>query len=215
MIEQENVTYDDLVILPLEETRQIANTIKSIEFFMKLLSRTKRWAFVSKIDDDSFLDVDAFYHRFLQESMDVDPGDPTSTTEVHRHAMIGTRLHNFGVDYAGGQFYTLPRVTLELLVKTYIDEPVTQYDEDVLNGILLQKAGAQWRLVEMDHAMAFDFAPHGNSPLAKADENLTLWSHGVRPDAIILHKMKDDEMYLKVANLWSDGKLNLRQSETS
>jgi len=207
LIEHENATYGDLIVLPLEETKTIAKTIKPLEFFKSLLKQERRWKFVSKIDDDSYLDVNAFDKQFLAMWLDME-AHFKGEVRINR-TMIGKKVNQHGLDYAGGQFYTMSWDLLELLARLYTNNPTDKYDEDALNGILLKDAGVEWQLIELDGTMAFDLVPHGSSPLAKDGEDLTGWSHAVGPNAINPHKIKDDEMYLKVASLWDEAGLHL------
>ena len=84
LIRHENATYGDLIILShLEETAHIANTIKTVELFRYLVESGFHWDFVSKLDDDSFLDVFTFYHSFILPRLD---------TRSHNRIIIGRRL---------------------------------------------------------------------------------------------------------------------------
>lgn len=72
LIQAENETYGDIIMLPnVFEGKREANSIKPMEFFSYLVNTTAQpWRFVSKVDDDSFLDARAFWNKFLQPVMD-------------------------------------------------------------------------------------------------------------------------------------------------
>jgi hypothetical protein len=67
VIAAESEAYGDIIILPhLEENHYVANHAKSIEFFKWLAAQGHDWQFVSKIDDDCFVDPFAFWTEYLK-----------------------------------------------------------------------------------------------------------------------------------------------------
>ncbi|KAK9384934.1 hypothetical protein V1515DRAFT_609949 [Lipomyces mesembrius] len=188
LIRHENATYGDIIVLShLNETAHIANTIKSMELFRYLVESGFHWQFVSKLDDDSFLDVSTFYRSFILPILD---------TRSHDLIIIGRRLtyRKPHFDYPGGQFYTLTWEMTTRLVHLYTLEPIADEHEDVLVGRLLDEAGVSWELVELDNPTAFDYDEKNTDVLANR--------HAVLAGAINPHKMKDDETYLKVAAMY-------------
>lgn len=199
LIKHENDTYGDLIVLEeLEESAEVANTIKSIEFLKHLVAGSQAsgaeipWKFVSKIDDDSFLSADRFYQDFLLPRM-AHHTDPPNGTLVARRLTRSDR--NFSTP--GGQFYTLSWDLVRLVAETHTKTPINDLAEDVLIGRLLYDAGAQFNFVELDDRQAFDVTDDLNR-LSKALEDLgPMDSAAINP-----HKMKDDETYLRVAQLF-------------
>lgn len=90
LIQHENATHGDITMLPhLNETAQVANTVKSNEFFRFLASCENSWEFVSKIDDDSYLDTREFSEEFIK---------PLLENPQPKRTMIGRRLYHHDPD---------------------------------------------------------------------------------------------------------------------
>lgn len=200
LIKHENNTYGDLIVLgELEESAEVANTIKSVEFFKHLVAGSKApgvetpWKFVSKIDDDSFLEAERFYQKFLLPRLDQQHAADTNGTLIARRLTRNDR--NFSTP--GGQFYTLSWELVRVVAEAHVRNPISDMPEDVLVGRLLHDAGARFDFVELDDSQAFDVTDDGNR-LGKGKEELgPMDAAAVNP-----HKMKDDETYLRVAKLF-------------
>ena len=137
-VAQENATYGDLIVLPhLEESAGIANAIKSVEFFKYLTQQNQRWQFICKLDDDSFINVPAFYSDFLAPLINNAGGSNNLRT------IIARELEKDGFKYPGGQFYTMTWDLVELLAKLHRQKPISNEHEDVLVGRLLHEAQEQ------------------------------------------------------------------------
>lgn len=198
LIKHENDTYGDLILLEdLEESAKLANTIKSVELFKHLVARSEPtgaatpWKFVSKIDDDSFLSAERFYQEFLQPR--------TDAHAAHNATLIARRLtrndRNFSTP--GGQFYTLSWDLVRLVAETQTAKEISDLPEDVLIGRLLHDAEAKFDFVELDDSRAFDVTDDLHK-LSKEGEDLG----AIDGAAVNPHKMKDDETYLRVAQLF-------------
>ena len=199
LISHENDTYGDLIVLEeLEESREVANTIKIVEFLKRLVAESKApgaappWKFVSKIDDDSFLSAECFYQEFLLPRIHQRHPDVDGTLIARR--LIRTD-RNFSTP--GGQFYTLSWDLARLVAETHARNPIVDLPEDVLIGRLLYEAEAKFDFVELDDSQAFDVTDDLKR-LGKANEDLG----PIDGAAINPHKMKDDETYLRVAGLF-------------
>ncbi|KAF2419040.1 hypothetical protein EJ08DRAFT_576417, partial [Tothia fuscella] len=211
VIEHENSTYGDIIILPhLEETAKVANSIKTVEFFKYLSKQGKRWDFVSKIDEDSFLDPNAYYREYLAPLLD------RKTPASQMRTMIGREMHwpNAEWSWMGGQFYTLTWDLVELLARLHDKDPIDDNGEDELNGRLLFNAKEHWEWVNTPNKVAFDIYANEGSDIngehtawAPAGADLDAFSHGVGPGAINPHKMKEDQEYLDVAACYGKGGL--------
>lgn len=212
IIEAENKTYGDIIQLShLEETAHIANTVKSVEFFKYLAGTTMRtktqprvsleaqigdYEFVSKIDDDSFLDARSFFRNYLR---------PLKT----KHRTIFARTvdkPNFNAP--GGQFYTLTSDLVLLLADLHTENPIDDEDEDVLVGRLLYEAQQNWTHIDLPNPIAFDYEDtdlqESGKAFAAPDADLSGWRHAVGPESINPHKMRDDDTYIKVAACFNE-----------
>jgi len=204
IIDAENATYGDIVQLEhLEENGHVANTIKTIEFF-KYLTRTRtsvglqtgNWKWVTKIDDDSFLDARTFHRDYLK------PLDDAKRT------IIARTIHQPNFTVPGGQFYTLSSDVVSLLAELQTETPILDEPEDVLVGRLLYDANEDWTHIDLPNHIAFDYEDtqlrEKGKALAADDADLSGWNHAVGPDAINPHKMRDDETYIKVASCFDE-----------
>lgn len=202
VIATENATFGDIIQLAhLNEDRLTANTIKSVEFFKYVIDRTaNRWQFISKIDDDSFLDVPRFYQQYLRPLLSA---DQTSLMPFADHVAIGRTLSRENFTYPGGQFYTLTKDTVRVLAEQHAANPINNLDEDVLIGKLLHDSGVQWTHVDLPNNIAFDYQAKDlksqGQAFAKEDADLSGWAHAIGPQSINPHKMRDTEVYLQVA----------------
>lgn len=215
LIKYENDTHGDLIVLEdLEEIPRIAKTIKVVAFWKYMLERiqasvaeTPPWKFVSKIDDDSFVDAERFYREFLRPRInrhDAAADDVNGT-------LIARRLEHSQRNYSipGGQFYTLSWDLVRLIVEMQTRDPITDLPEDVLVGRLLYDAGARFEWVELDDTRAFDVTDN-LTRLSKARDDLGAMDAA----AINPHRMKDDELYLRVAGLFGkDGFVGYPEGE--
>jgi len=196
VIKQENDTYGDMIMLESPgDDGEFARTLKPFEMFKYLKSHAansgKSWNFISKIDDDSFLDAGTFRNEFLL------PLQSSERTIISRVVQYG-RPHAF----PGGQFYTLTWDLVELVADLYENTSwnLTQamYDvpgkrlakrhEDFMVADLLIEAGERFEYAELGDERAFDILVQGN----------------VTEKAINPHKMKTDEQYLWVAAMYDE-----------
>jgi beta-1,3-galactosyltransferase 1 len=210
LVEAENATYGDIVVLRyLEESSAISNSIKTIEFFKWLTAQSRRYLFVSKVDDDSFINAREFYDSYLAPRMEILAGSKQLKASAHRTA-LGRRLSIEDFDYPGGQFYTITWDLLELLVKLQQRLNVTNLPEDVLIGHLLREGNEKWNLVELSNPVAFDYSDEDiqqGSAWAANSNKQEDWIHAVGPKAINPHRMKEDITYLRVSDCFDEGGL--------
>jgi hypothetical protein len=186
VIQHENKTFGDIIMLShLEETNHLANTIKSVECLKHIVHSGQKWQFVSKMDDDSFVALPTFYHHYLERLLLED-------TATVGHTVIGRRLQGERpYPYPGGQFYTLSWETINAIVKQYETYPVSDEDEDVLIGRLLNEAGQTFDVTVLENPVAFDYDAENGDKWA--------WSHNITEESINPHRLKDDLLYLEVA----------------
>jgi beta-1,3-galactosyltransferase 1 len=198
LIRHENETYGDLIMLPgLEESAQVATTIKQFEFFKYLAEHGSSWDFVSKLDDDSFLDAQSFYRTFLL---------PRLATLNHDRIIIGRLMTHSDPEYiyAGGQFFTLSWEMVTLVARLYTLNPIKDEIDDVLLGRLLYEANERFEFITLDNQRAFDYE--------EENDDVSAWSHKVMEGAINPHRLKDDETYLRIAAMYDSNGLKSNYS---
>jgi hypothetical protein len=231
-IQRENATYGDLIVLGhLEETAEVANSVKSIEFLKYLVNMGEKYEFVSKVDDDSFLDAWQFYKEYLRPILNEEEGATHKDKKAGKsmngvsgtqslfevddgpRSIIGKRtketIYNFA--YPGGQFYTLSWDMAQLLAKAHDKNPFSRERyEDVLIGRLLFSTKEEWYFTEVDNVAAFDFTFSDESRKqqqnvwAQEDDDFEEYEHAIGPGSINPHRLKDEHLFLKVAACWDE-----------
>lgn len=204
LIAAENATYGDIIVLSdLKEDAHTANTIKSIEFLKHITSSGARYDFVTKLDDDSYLDAHTFFKFYLQPRIAFDEHKTVSEASAMNRTIIARTLRRSTWTYPGGQFYTMTWDMAILLSTLHSKHPIDDEHEDVLIGRLLHEAGEEWQHTDLPNEVAFDFAEKDlrgdGTAFAREGADLKSWKHAVGRGAVNPHKMKGDESYLKVA----------------
>lgn len=210
IIAAENATHGDIIILPnLEENGHTANTVKSIEFFKHITSGETRYDFVSKLDDDSYLDAHTFFKNYLQPRIAFDEHKTVSETSAMNRTIIARTLRRSTWTYPGGQFYTMTWDIVSLVSQLHAKHPIVDEDEDVLIGRLLHEAGEEWHHTDLPNEVAFDFKEKDlrgdGTAFAKDGADLKGWRHAVGRGSVNPHKMKGDEEFLRVAACFDEG----------
>ncbi|KAK4937712.1 hypothetical protein LTR10_021722 [Elasticomyces elasticus] len=165
-------------------------TIKPIEFMKYLVDTGPMWKFVSKVDDDSFVNLGTFYDMYILPRL----GNGSFNDRV---AIARVYTHPGPIyDYPQGGFYTFSWELVRTLVRLHKENPIQGEHEDVLNGRLLYEAFEDFEFRILDHPLAFDY-DEGN-------EDVSAWAHRVTKDAIYVHNLKEDETYLKVASMFDE-----------
>lgn len=213
LIQAENETYGDLVMLEqLKDTKETATSIKPFEWFNYIVSQGESWEFVTKMDEDSFIDAKTFYNKWL-EPMRSGP-EPPSGTLIAR--TLGPHSQ-YNFKWPGGQFLTLTYDLVKVLSDFYTEHGVPNglRDDDVLVAYYLDQSGVNYTFTDMPSNIAFDWnrdprlKEGEDSAWAKEGTDLMAWSHPVGEGAINPHKMKDDFDYLKVAACFDEDGLKL------
>ena len=185
LIEAENATYGDLIMLShLSDSKELGMKTKELDFFQWLVQSGMRWRYVSKLDDDSYLDATGFYKRLL---------GPLLMREPDGNTMIARQLywHNPEFAYPGGQFYTLSWPLIEALAAAYTTKPVRDDYADLVIGRLLHDDNVEFDFIQMGNSVAFDFdAKNGDKDS---------WSHSITEGSLNPHQLKDNEIFLQVA----------------
>jgi hypothetical protein len=201
-VQQENDTYGDIIMLPHEhETHWWANSVKTMEALQWLVERKMKYDFVTKMDEDSWVDVKAFWRWWLEPRMRraKEEGKGASGTYIGRSLQ-----HDYPFRYASGQFYTMSWDLVEVTTKQYMADPITDEHEDVLTGKLMYEAKYLYNLTVLPLRVAFDYyddqARGDGTAWAPEDQDVddSLY-HGIAPGSVNPHQLKDDESYLRVA----------------
>ncbi|KIW01494.1 uncharacterized protein PV09_06974 [Verruconis gallopava] len=208
-IEKENATFGDLIILDHEHEDHLwANRVKTMEFFKYLGAKYDHanWTFVSKMDEDSWIDAKHFWKDWLEPR--IENNNVTGT-------YIGRPIKNWAKwDYMSGQFYTLSRDMVKLLAKLHEENYIADEHEDVLVARLMAEAGIEYTLTEMSTQVAFDYyddkARGDGTAWAPEDQDLNVLGHAMAPGALNPHMLKEDETYLRVAACYDKNGLKLR-----
>jgi hypothetical protein len=216
----ENATFGDIIMLDhIDESARTANTIKSVEFLKHLTTQPQKYSFVTKLDDDSFLDSKTFYEEYLHPRIIATP-QPSSDLETPssspmNRTIFARTLHRGKYSYPGGQFYTMTWDLVSLLAKLHTENPITDEHEDVMVGRLLFEAGEAWEHIDLPNPVSFDYGDKGainGSAWAAEGADLEKWVHPVGQGAINPHKMRDDATYLSVAACYDERGLKQRLS---
>jgi hypothetical protein len=202
LIEQENATYGDLIMLHHEhESWEWAHTVKPMEALTHVVAQGKPYIFVSKMDEDSWLDAKTFYKVWLKPRIRSDEADGL---------YIGRKLqHDYPFKYASGQFYTLSWDVVTHLVDFWADNPINDEHEDVLIARLLYEAGVQYNLTVLPLRASFVYEEgqgRGDGtafahPLQFVDDNLY---HGISAGSVNPGQLQDDETYLQVTACYDE-----------
>jgi beta-1,3-galactosyltransferase 1 len=186
LLEAENATYGDLIMLSHRiDSKELGMKTKELDFFQWLARSGMSWKYVSKLDDDSYLDATGFYNRFI---------DPRLRNSQEDHVLIARELWSNSdtkFRFPGGQFYTVSWSLVEALAAGYNDSLVRDDNADLRIGRILFDDEVAFEFVPMDNSVAFDF-----------DENngdKTAWSHNITEGSLNPHQLKDNAVFLRAA----------------
>ena len=190
-LQAENDTYGDLIRLDgLPEDRYTANTIKTMEFITALTTGKfpgippgKRYDWVSKVDDDTFLDPNAFHAEFLAQQ------------PVNEMTLVGMLYEGWqsgrNYSYPSGRFYTLSWPLAAKLGSLYAANPIVNEHEDALVGRILYEGNQDYNFIGFPYERAPNLGDGGPNNVAF-----------INATTYIMHNMKEDEEYLQVASLF-------------
>ena len=192
LIDAENKTHGDIWMLDDfgPETSKSANTDKNLYFFAQMAehqgTRTRRYDFVSKVDDDIWFNVPPYYDTFMAPRL---PGgsqhDPDALTWIGR-PMHWDREYVF----ASGRIYTVSWPLLELLVEKWRANPTTTYSEDQLMGHYLFEERIPHEFVVMELEQAWDI---GLESIVDG-----------KNDTMVIHSIKHDDRLLELSSMFDD-----------
>lgn len=205
VIAAENATHGDIIVLShLKEDARIANSIKSIEFLKYLtIASNTTYDFVTKLDDDSYLDAHTFWKNYLEPRIAFDAHKTHAESSALNRTIIARTLRRSTWTYPGGQFYTMTWDLAILLSQLHTKHPINDEHEDVLVGRLLHEAGVEWQHSDLPNEIAFDYEEKDirgdGTAFARDGADLKGWRHAVGRGSVNPHKMKGDGEFLKVA----------------
>ena len=199
LIAKENNTYGDIIRLEgLDPSPQVSNRIKAMELIKLIVSNARRgigetYEWVSKIDDDAFLEADTFYSQYLNTN------HSNNCTLISRTG----RTPEYGqFDWPAGAFYTLSWGLAERIAQLQTEHPILDTPEDVLVGKHLFEANVDFDFINLPVEQMFDLRVEGANVPAKISRK-----------AMLMHMIKDDELYLRVANLFDEDGYSGQQIE--
>ena len=200
LIQKENETHGDIITLKnLDPRPSMATMIKPEELFKYLVTSGEKYAWVSKLDDDAFLLADTFNTEFLSS---ITTTSSTSTTLKNNNpsTLIAVKTRNptySEFDWPGGAFYTLSWPLIEQIV-TIHESPAGQADittpEDVRIGKYLYDAKVDFDYIDLQNER--------NETLIEIPVSGARLPHKITKRAIVVHFLKSDETYLRVAGLF-------------
>ena len=169
---------------------------------MKQLVRSGRsYDFYSKMDDDSFIAAKPFFDLMIAPRLN-------GTLDAERRIIGRLRRAKAGKDndeetsYPQGGFYTISWDLVLALVDAHSRFPLTDLDEDVLIGRLLELDNVRWNLTKLPEPVSFEWDSkdtRDNTCWAKEGSNQRAWSHALGERAMHVHSLKTEEDFWKVA----------------
>lgn len=190
VLQAENDTYGDLIQLDgLPEDRYTANTIKTMEFITALttgrlngIPKGKRYDWVSKVDDDTFLDPNAFHAEFLAQE------------PVEEKTLVGMLYEGWqsgrNYSYPSGRFYTLSWPLATTLGALYVAHPIVNEHEDALIGRILYEGHQEYNFIGFPYERSPEIGQGGG------------YDASINATTYIMHGLKQSEQYLQVASLF-------------
>ena len=200
LIQKENETYGDIIKLKnLDPRPSTANKIKALELFKYLVTSGQQYAWVSKLDDDAFLLADTFYTEYLS-TITTTYSTSRMLENKNMSTLIAAKQRNptySEFDWPSGAFYTLSWPLIEQIV-TIHDSPAGQDDittpEDVRLGKYLYDAKTDFDFIEVQNER--------KETLIEIPVPEARLPHKITKRAIVVHFLKSDETYLRVAGLF-------------
>ena len=207
LIEAENATYGDIWAMEdfKDENYKTANRVKNMEYFSYMakqqeLGRIRKYDFVSKVDDDNWLNIPVYKESFITPRL---PGG--EKYQPGEFTMIA-RPFAWGMDYVcpAGRLYTVSWPLVEYYARKYAAHSERSHKdpptEDQLMGWYLQedKLDLEWAVMEYEQAydVGVEYVVTNNT------------------DTMMAHSIKSDQQMLEIGGLFDDnGKWNGKKLE--
>lgn len=204
----ENRTFGDMIVLDhLQEDDVTANTVKTIELYKWLIERGHRYEFVSKMDTDLFFNARGFWDRYLSPLLANKTGTPEAIVD---RTIIGELYYSERHDlvFPHGAMYTATWDMVELL-SSLQDRFNVVTGEDMAVAMLMLKGREVANMINFKGTEKFDY-DHGDSrgdgtAWARKKTHPNATRHAIYgKDAIAVHQLKDEAMFLKVASCFDE-----------
>ncbi|MCJ1278709.1 hypothetical protein MMC21_006526 [Puttea exsequens] len=202
VIQKENATYGDILVLDgIEEDSQwTATHTKPLELLKVVAQggwKGRKYDFVSKVDEDSWIEAKGFYEDFLRPRLEDEQGTPLDPPNM---TMIGCLINCDGVDKApAGGFETFSWDMVDLLPRLHEEFPNEGEAEDCLMGKLLEDARIPFEFVDMIPDRGVDVNEVGHAFWGEEKGELEDF-----PEALVIHNAKTDEMWMRVVGLYDE-----------
>ena len=192
-VDAENATFGDIWAIEdyINENQETANHIKNLELFKYMVkyegTRLRRYDFVSKIDDDVWLNILPYFDAFIT------PRLPGGLKHNPQNLTIIGRPMNWGKDYvyASGRMYTLSWPLLEFFARKYAADPLRgEKTEDQAIGSYLYEDHVVHEYVPVELEQAWDI---GMEYLVNSES-----------DTLLIHEINSDETLLEVSTIFDE-----------
>ncbi|KAK1579874.1 uncharacterized protein LY79DRAFT_521872 [Colletotrichum navitas] len=210
MVAKENRTFGDIIVLDhIAENDVTANTIKTLEFFKWLVDHDVKYEFVSKMDTDLWLNARGFWDRFLVPRLLTDAAMGTLKSTV-RKTVIGELYYSptWDLVFPHGAMYTVTWDMVKLLVRLQSEQGVVT-GEDMAVATLMLNGRKRASFVNFRGTEKFDYddedARHNGTAWARRKTHPDAIQHAlVGDEAIAIHQLKDENLWLKVADCFDE-----------
>jgi len=184
-LKYENDTYGDLLFLEsVPDTKDIARSIKLLEFYKYAETNLPVYKYIAKLDTDTFVNIASLMKNYFNQ--DVDKFALASVGAVVRLGIL---------DWPQGGFFAFSYKLMIFVNRIYGLVPRTVYEEDFQIGWYLRDAEVNYTRVELPLGsyIAYDF-------------NLA-W-RDVFNETVRVHELKDETDYITVANCFNENGVN-------
>jgi hypothetical protein len=186
-LKYENDTYGDLIFLEnVPDTRDIARSIKLLEFYKYVEESLPVYKYVGKLDTDSFVNIAGLMKNYFNETVD--------NLDL---ASIGAVVRLGKLSWPQGGFFMFTYKLMIFVNRMYSLVPRTVYEEDFQIGWYLNDAGVNYTFVELPSGqVAFDWNDHFRD---------------IFNDTIRIHELKKETDYMNIANCFDASGVNNTQ----
>ena len=206
MIKKENDTFGDILLLDdMKDTAWTANHIKPFEFFKKVTDngwKGRTYDFVSKVDQDSFVDPVRTWNKYLKGRMRV--------SGIEKDRLMLSMPHEAFCECPSpqGGFYTLSWDLAKLIAGLYdgMEKPEDIGQEDCMVGRFPTDAGEQYEFMSMDGEESFDVIGEKGSAIARdwSKDQVERGHLEELENVVFLHQMKEEWKWLAVKDLFDE-----------
>lgn len=206
LIKKEHETYGDILLLDnITDTHWTANRIKPFEFFKKVTNegwKGRTYDFVSKVDQDSFVDPIRIWNKYLKGRM--------QATGIQKDRLMLSMPHEAFCDCPSpqGGFYTLSWELAKVIARLYdgMEKPEEIGQEDCMVGRFPTDAGEEYEFVSMDAEESFDVVGEEGNATARDWSQAQVERGGLEglEKVAFLHQMKEEWKWLAVKEFFDE-----------